>query len=200
MVESSLWTRRRFLIAGSAVAIGVLAVRRFGFYPDHVWTGSVLSEWEANTLAACVEALMPEQPGQLSNTGPSAMEVSAHVDRFLNGLPSSTLLEIRGMFFLIEHGTILGGRFSRFTRQSPTAQRELLLGLKDRGGLLEQAFEGIRSFVVLGWYQDPRTWQAIGYRGPLLTRPARARTLRKEDAGIYGRFVAASDQRPEGVE
>lgn len=198
--SGGLWTRRRFLIAGSTVAVGALFARRFGFYPDRPWSGSNLSEWEANTLAACVDALFPELPGQLPVGGPTALEVAAHIDRFLSGLPAATLLEIRGMFFVIEHGTILGGRFSRFTRQDPQTQRDLLLGLKDRGGLLGQAFEGIRAFVVLGWYQDPRSWSAIGYNGPLLTRPPRSVTLSAEDAGIYGRLVAKPGDRPEGIQ
>lgn len=200
MAESGRrWTRRRFLIAGSTVALGALFVRRFGFYPDHPWAGSVLSEWEANTLAACVEALMPELPGALPVPGPSAMEVAQHIDRFLNGIPASTLLEIRGMFFLIEHGTILGGRFSRFTRQDAATRRDLLLGLRDWGGLFGQAFEGIRAFVVLGWYQDPRSWEAIGYGGPLLPRPPRKVELLPEDAGVYGRLVAKPGDRPRGA-
>ena len=200
MTESGgRWTRRRFLIAGSTVAIGVLLVRRLGFYPDRPWAGTVLSEWEAHTLAACVGALIPEVAGDQVEHGPTPMEVAEHVDHFLNGVPASTLLEIRGMFFLIEHGTVLGGRLSRFTRQDAKTQRELLLGLKNWGGLLGQAFEGIRSFVVLGWYQDPRSWEAIGYTGPLLTRPARSQLLRREDAGIYGRLVATPSDRPKGT-
>lgn len=193
-------SRRTFLWLGAATAAGVLAAGRLGFYSADDWSGRVLGEWEASVLAAAAMALIPDTPGVLSRPGPAGMEIAQNVDRFLVGLPKPMLLEIHAMFGLIEHATLLNGSVQRFTRLDPHAQRAFLLRLQDMGGKFGQAFKGVRDLCLLGWYQDARTWAAIGYDGPMLERPAPPPVVHARDVtGKYKKLVAKPGARPKGA-
>ena len=50
----------------------------------------------------------------------------------------------------------------------------MLERLATMGTLPRQAYRGLRDLTLLGWYQDPRTWDALHYEGPLVgeDRPA----------------------------
>jgi D-cysteine desulfhydrase len=89
------------------------------------------------------------------------------VDRFLVTMARALQLEIHQLLGLVEHGTTpLGLRLSRFTRLPPDAREAFLLSLNARGGLMAQAFRGLRDLVLMGVYQDPAAWRGIGYAGP----------------------------------
>ena len=192
-------TRRKFLWIGGLGTAGALTIGRFGCYSLERWDGVVLAKWEAHTVAAAAEALIPDEPSQWPASGPSPMEVAQNVDQFLQGMPRPMLREVRGLFGLIEHGTLLGGRLSRFTRLSPDKRLDILVGLGDRGGLFAQVFDGIRSLCFVGWYQDPRTWEAIGYDGPLFDRPPPPPVLHPDQAMPYEELVAEPGSVPRGV-
>ncbi len=192
-------TRRKFLWLGGLGTVGALAAGRFGFYSRQRWQGQVLAKWEAHTVAGAAEALIPDEPGRWPAVGPSPMEVAGNVDRYLQGMPRPMLREIRGMFALIEHGTVLGRRLMRFTRLSAEKRLDVLLAIRDRGDLFDQAFEGIRALCVVGWYQDDRTWKNLGYDGPQLERPAPPPVPAPDNAGPYAELVAEPGSNPRGV-
>ncbi len=193
-------SRRKFLWLGGLGTLGLLTVGRLGFYGSAApLEGQVLARWEAHTLAAAAEALIPDEPGKWPATGPSPLEVAANVDRFLVGMPRGMLREIRAMFGFIEHGTFLGARLSRFTRLSAEKRLDVLVGLYERGGVPAEAFEGIRALCLVGWYQDDRTWEALGYGGPLMSRPAPPKAVTAEDAGGYADLMAKPGSAPQGV-
>ncbi len=110
----------------------------------------MLAPWEAHVLAAATPVL----------TGVSSVDglvVAANVDRFLVTMPRAVQLEIHQLLGLVEHGTTpLGLRLSRFTRLPPDAREAFLLSLNARGGLMAQAFRGLRDLVLMGVYQDAR--------------------------------------------
>ena len=163
-------SRRRLVIG--AVAVAGFSTLRLGFHPIIPGVkGHVLSNWEASVLAACVPVIIPDEPGGPMPPGPTPDEVAANVDRYLQGMPSFMRLEIHGLFALIEHGTGLGCGPMRFTRSSPVVRARMLANLGAMGTLPRQAYRGIRDLVLLGWYQDPRTWPAMGYEGPLIKAP-----------------------------
>jgi D-cysteine desulfhydrase len=82
-------------------------------------------------------------------------------------MPRAVQLEIHQLLGLVEHGTTpLGLRLSRFTRLPPDAREAFLLSLNARGGLMAQAFRGLRDLVLMGVYQDAAAWRGIGYPGP----------------------------------
>lgn len=155
----SRWGRRLFLL-GTVATLGACAAPRFMGYREVGWTGQVLSSWEAEVLAAAAQVMsgVPEVAG---------LRVAANVDRYLVPMPDKTRGEIHQLLALVEHGTtplaLLGARFTRLGRD---AREAYLLSLSARGGLLAQAFRGLRDLVMLGTYQEPSSWRGLGYSGP----------------------------------
>lgn len=188
---------RRGLLIGGAAAAALIGVARTTGYGDALpdWQGHELSRWEAQVLVAAAEAVIPDTPGLLPADGPSGAEVAANVDRYLRGMPAPMRAEVHGLFVLVEQGTLLGGRLSRLTKLDPAQRRAFLEGLGRRGGLVSVAARGIRDLCYVGWYQDPRTWRAIGYSGPL---------VKEQEPGVppretpYDALVAAPGVSPEG--
>ena len=193
-------TRRRFLwlaaIAGGSTALTL----RLGCYPDADWEGHHLARWEAHVVAAIALALIPDEPGQWPSEAPTPMEVAAHVDRYLRGFPRPMLREIRAMFAFLEQGTLAGCQFRRITRLDPADARTFLDRLRQQGGLFRQAFQGIRALIYVGYYQDDRTWSAIGYPGPQFDRPAPPKGISADDAGRYARWIAPAGDLPRGIQ
>ena len=193
------FSRRTFFWLGGLGAAGIVGLRRVGCYPSDEWDGQVLARREAHTLAASAEALIPDTPGQWPETGPSPMEVARNVDAYLLGMPRTILREIRGMFALIEQGTFLNWRLRRFTRLPAERRLDVLANLSERGGMLALAFEGLRALVYVGWYQDERTWEALGYTGPMLESEGPIAVPAPDDAGPYASLVAEHGATPRGV-
>jgi D-cysteine desulfhydrase len=181
---------RRAVLGGALAAAGALAVARVtGYPPAPGWSGQVLAAWEAHVLAAATEVL----------AGTSAVDglvVAANVDRFLVSMPPSSKSEIHQLLGLVEHGTTpLGLRLSRFTKLAPDAREAFLLSLRARGGLLAQAFRGLRDLVLMGVYQEPAAWKHLGYGGPW---PADARGPENDDA-THESFRAPAGASPKSA-
>lgn len=151
---------RRLVIAGGLAAAGAVAWARVTGYEPIAWTGTVLSSWEAQVIAAAAPVLS-------GVTHLDGLTVAANVDRFLLPMPPAMKLEIHQLMGLVEHGTGLGLQVRRFTRLDPDAREAFLLSLNVRGGLMAQAFRGLRDLVLMGTYQHAMSWGDIGYRGPL---------------------------------
>lgn len=204
--EHSAWhlSRRQVIGLGVAALGSALLVRRACFYdlelPDD-WAPAVLADWEVAVLVAAAGALIPDVPAELAMRGARAdgLFVAQRVDGFLQGLPGGMLLEIHAMFGLIEHGTMLGGYLTRFTRLDPAERLDFLQKLKNLGSKFTLAAVGIRDLCLLGWYANPRTWTGLGYDGPLLTRRAPRPVAARGHAGDYDRLLAAPGQLPRGV-
>lgn len=151
---------RRLVLLGGVAALGACAAPRFMGYREVGWSGSVLSSWEAQVVAAAAPVLS----GILDVPG---LVVAANVDRYLVPMPDKTRAEIHQLLALVEHGTTPLALFgARFTKLDRTAREAYLLSLDARGGLLAQAFRGLRDLVLLGTYQDARSWRGLGYTGP----------------------------------
>jgi D-cysteine desulfhydrase len=164
-------TRRRVLVAAGALAV-VASPIRFGFYDTPPNPGLVLSGMELQILAAAAEAVLSDAQGDERPLPPvDGHAIAARVDRFLHTMPTIAMLEVHGLFALIEHATLVNGRIRRFTRLSVGERRRFLLQLATLGTVPGQAARGIRDLVYLGTYQDPAVWPAIGYGGPLVDRP-----------------------------
>lgn len=161
--------RRRLLALGAGVGLLGGVWGRLGFYrTDRPWNGRVLSRREAAIVAAAAEALVPVEPGAALDSGPSWLEVAANVDRYLVGMPRSTLREVHALLTALEQGTFLGGRAARLTRLEPLARRAVLEAISERDPQLGLAVRALRDLCMLGVWQDERTWPAIGYGGPLV--------------------------------
>lgn len=168
-------SRRRFLELGlwGGVVLGVgglLAYRTTGYrLPEPLASRlTTLSLKEAVILGAITDRILAQdRPGD-----PSAQDVDAvaFIDRFVARLGSDDRRDLGGLLQLVEHGLPwLQGHLRRFTRLSPEAQDELLEAMSSRlGATLAGGFDALRSLCVLAYYRDPRTWDTIGYDGPLL--------------------------------
>jgi len=184
--------RRRFVAVGAAAAAGVAVGLRVGFHaPVAGWQGHVLFEWEGAVLRAAAEALVPDEPGGEIPGGVSPDEIALNVDRYLVGMPVGTHHQVHGLFAAIEHATALDGNFARFTRLAPAARRAFVEALAQRTDQLGQAAKGLRDFAYLGYYQDPRSWPQLGYRGPWIRDAQGSR-------GRYESLVAPAGATPPG--
>lgn len=151
---------RRVFLLGGAAALGACAMPRFFGYREIGWTGAVLQSWEAEVIAAAATTLS----GVAAVGG---LVVAANVDRYLVPMPDRVKTEVHELCALVEHGTTpLALMGKRFTKLDAAGREAWLLSLNARGGLLAQAFRGLRDLVMLGAYQDDRSWRGLGYAGP----------------------------------
>lgn len=188
--------RRRTMVAlGLGAAAAIAGVRLTGYRAWPGVSGYVLSSTEADILHSVAEALLPEEA-----RGPALDAIPGRVDRYLRGMPPSVQRDIHGMLSLLEHGTLaLGAHLHRMSALSPSERAAYLEGLSARGGLLAQAYRGVRDLVFLGYYQDPSTWGALGYEGPRVSlsyNPSGSDRLRFP---AYDDLVAPEGALPRGA-
>jgi hypothetical protein len=162
-------TRRRLILGGLGAAALMTWFRVSGYPPLPGWQGVVLAPWEAHVIRAAAEALLTSSvpPGVVA-------DIPIHVDRYLMGFPEPLLDQAHLLLAAVEHSTTpLGMRLSRFTNLQAADRERWLSDLSARGGVQGEIYRGIRDLVMLGCYQDPRTWEALGYGGPLVGRGRR---------------------------
>jgi D-cysteine desulfhydrase len=187
-------TRRRVIVALGAVAAAGVALRVSGYPSLPGWKGEVLAAWQAEVLAAAAEALLP--PGA---TAAQIAEIAARVDRMLVGMRLAVQREARAMLGLIEHGTPLGRRLHRFTRLPVEERAAYLEGLEARGGILSQAYRGLRDLCMLALYQQPSSWDAIGYEGPKMPLDYDPRGPSRWAWAAYDAMLAPDHLLPRGM-
>lgn len=181
--------RRRVLVAAGALALGTAIVRSLGYQTPGGWQGRVLSEREAVIVQAAAAALLP--PAPLDSKDLQALAQA--IDRYLTHLPPRTRLEVHALLLAVEQATLVGGHLARFSHL-PAADRAVLLARVGQwGGLGADIAGGMRDLVMLGYYQQPSVWPAIGYGGPQM--PAEDRPL----ADALQAQIAAPGQLPKGA-
>lgn len=193
-VAHARFDRRRFLI-GSALATGAMVVANLTGYPDlPQWPGRALTQREAVIVMAAAEALLPPAPPPGPGIGLLAWRpVAEAVDRYVATLPSALRSDLHALFIVIENGTPLAAHLSRFTHLTVSERQAFLATLHDRGGVLAQAYAGLRDLCMLGYYQLPATWGALGYPGPWV--PAEPRPRRPN----YAALVAPPGTLPKAL-
>lgn len=161
-------SRRQFLQVG---ALGSAALLLAGYWaapaadPSPAVGGKL--EWLTPLDAQIVSALAPVLLGL---PGVPASAVAAGVDRAVAGLPSATQREVRQLFDL------LGNRWARrwlVGVRSPwqlATSQELTQFLQrwreSRFALQCSAYQGLHRLIHAGWYGNPASWPALGYRQP----------------------------------
>ncbi len=182
--------RRRLLLATSAaVALAGGGYRLLGYTDVPTWRGRVLSAREVRIVMALGEALLPVQ----AQTEAHLLLVAQGVDRYLSGLPSKLQLLSRAALGAVEQATPLGRMAQRMTRQSAPDRRTLLVRLHELGGPLAEAARGARDLVLVGWYQQPAAWPAIGYEGPQVSASPRP------IAAKYAALIAPAGALPKAA-
>ncbi|HJR51350.1 MAG TPA: hypothetical protein VJ794_09615, partial [Gemmatimonadales bacterium] len=160
-------TRRGFLrdSAGGAAAIalaGALPAGCAADYPQAAVDGVTLVSLTPKEYAvarAAAEALLVDVP-----VNPAQVARSIDAELAVVGDPVRT--DLKTVLGLIEHLTVLGGRFGRFTSLEPAARRADLAGWStSRFALRRGAFQALRGFVsYFAWIQD-ETRPLTGFLG-----------------------------------
>ncbi len=161
VTPGALAARRRLLLALGVGATGVAVARVTGYDADD-WRGLVLSGPESRIVEAAAEALLA------SATAEQLRRVALGVDAYLRGMSPRGVAEVHALLAFVEHGTLLGGRMRRLTSLSPAEREQVVSSLARRGGLLRDAARGLEDLCALGFYQQPSTWPALGYTGPMV--------------------------------
>jgi len=188
--QQHLLTRRHLLAGAAAAAVVFAGIRTTGYAPHQA--GEVLGVRELHVVAAAARALLPLGPG------PSPLEVARNVDRYLVGMPAPIVRDIHLLLALVEQGTGLGCTPVRFTRLDIEARLAFLDRIRKLPEPIGSAYRGLRDLVLLGHYQDPATWPALGYEGPT----TRTRGLHGRPAPTPSRYddlIAQAGWLPTGV-
>lgn len=180
-------SRRRFVTVGLVGLAGLaVAVRTTGYRDLPGWQGQALSAREAWILAAAAEALLPPAPPL-----PEGWQgVASAIERYLSGTTPKLRREVAALLALVEQGTPLGGYLTRLTRLEPDDRRQALVRLGQHGGLLGDAWRGLRDLVMLGYYAHPASWPDLGYGGPPMPPGPRPRRP------AYAQLMAPAGGRP----
>ena len=175
-------SRRRFLIAGGlvggALAAGSALLMRGGGDEHYrsLLPGAmpvVLSMKELGVLSAFCDRALP--PAGDDDPGPRVTRVAERVDKELTFHTPTMQSDVKSALLLLEHGGVLHGQTTRFTRLSPDEQDSYLTRMGIEGNALErQVFANLKLLAVFFHYCDERTWKGIHYEGPFQPRKAPA--------------------------
>jgi hypothetical protein len=125
-----------------------------------------LTERQRRVAVALADTLLPS----LGDGDPAGGEiVGERIDELYDGLPAEQqkgLAKALGFFELVAVTT----RFRSFARMKPEA-RERYVSAWMRGGKTRRiVYRALRDTLHTVYYQDPRSWPAIGYAGPQVKR------------------------------
>lgn len=168
--------RRRFLQFSIGATVGLSALvlvgeRTFGRgLPRRILTPLALlhlSAQEAQTLRAVALRLLDGcDPGVQPDGGAA---VCLFVDRYLTALPKTQRQNVRGLLHLVELFPLATGKFARFGRLRAHEQDAMLADWQtSRVPLLRQGFCALKALCCLAYYDQPTSFAALGYSGPLL--------------------------------
>ncbi|MEX1184061.1 MAG: twin-arginine translocation signal domain-containing protein [Gemmatimonadota bacterium] len=161
-------TRRGFLrsAAGGTAAAAVASLVPAGCapqYPARAADGGALQSLtpkEYGVARAAAEAILVGVP-----VTPDV--VATRIDRELAVAGDPMRSDMKSVLGLMEHGTVLSFRRSRFTELSPE-ERRTVLGhwAGSRFNLRRAAFQAMRGFIVYFAYADDATRALTGFPGP----------------------------------
>jgi len=179
------FTRRRALVAAGALATTV-GLWRFSGYPAAPVGVRFLPDWAAAVLEAACPAVLA------SDLSPEdRSDIVRRIDAFVATQPLEIRVQVQGALALVEQGGgLLTADVRRFSHLAVEDRVAVLTALAARGGLVAEAGRAVRDLVVLGHFQRPESWAALGYAGPWVSETPRP------DA--YGALV--SDEPPPGFE
>ncbi len=160
--------RRGFLraSAGGAAAVALASAIPAGCAADYP---------QAEADGAALEALTPKEYAVARAAAEAVLvavpvppeRIARRIDRELARVGEPVRGDMKTVFALLEHLTILGGRFRRFTALEPGARLDYLHGwARSRFTLRRGAFQAVRAFVCFYAYCDDATRPLTGFPGP----------------------------------
>lgn len=172
-------SRRRFFRLGAAGTIalgagGLLAWHSSGYEVPSAVSRRLanLSEKEYLIVEALADRILRSDDGALPP--PREVDTALSVDALLSTLHPADRRDLLRLLHVIEHALPpWEGMLSRFTRLDGAEQDAVLEAMQSGSShLMRAGFEGIKSICALAYFRDDRTWEAIGYDGPLVGRRA----------------------------
>lgn len=160
-------SRRRFLKAGLSVGVGLAALAHGATAgaveaPPAV-SYKYLGEVEARVLDKLRRLLLPTDKAGLPSS--DDVQVMRNLDAQMGQLGPKARddlsLAIRGL----EYGSLLS--FSRFSRLDDAAAHKQLAAWQKGAFFKRGIVATIKSFVLLGYWRDPRTFSYLEYDGPV---------------------------------
>jgi hypothetical protein len=152
--------RRRFLqvgVAGAAVLVAARWLERAA--PD----GEIVAALAPVVLADALPAAPAERAAAIAR-------VVESVEGAILGLAPAAQREVRELFALLRFApTRLAttGLWKPLPEAAPGDIASFLVRWRDsRFDLLRAGYQGLTQLVQAGWYDDPRSWAAVGYPGP----------------------------------
>lgn len=132
--------------------------------------GAFLSTRERRVLAALARRMLPS--GGAFEAGADEIGVADKLDAFLVTADPAIAGNFRAGLWLLELGApALEPGLSFFTSMAPERQDRFLASLpKSRFSTPRELFSGYKRACFFAFYDDPRSWPAIGYDGPWLGR------------------------------
>lgn len=175
MLKQVHQSRRGFLKAGGATAAGIAILglagvaapggEHYGAFLEGE-SPTALSNKEFAVLTAASETLIG-QAGDLPSVRDT--RTSARIDRELSIVQGRLLTDVKASLLYIEYAPMLAGFGSRFTCMASSERTAYMERLSHTDDALERSiFFGLRFLTIFFFYSDNRTWNHLGYGGPLV--------------------------------
>ena len=168
-------TRRRFLRWGlglSAAAVaGFALLRRSPRDATTLPSGfSTLTVQEYVLFGRLAQIMLPTSGTALPE--PAQIPVAANADRLLAGLRPDIRQQLGLGLALFDNAAVLtGGHFGRFVDLPDAAATAYLDSWVNSKSVPQRAIAGAAMRLVkTAYWQDPRTWVAVGFAGPVSRR------------------------------
>ncbi len=183
-------SRRNLLFAllGTGIVASGIIINRSTGYPNSNCHYKILSSTEAYILKQSFTVILPSsiiENEELLN------KIVMNIDAYLYTLPENLQADIHMMLTAIEQITFLGFNLNRFSDLNNEAKNEYLIKLNTMGGLLRQAYKGLRDICFLGYYQMNQSWHELQYNGPIVQDGFRAPDNK------YGNLIAKENAYPK---
>jgi hypothetical protein len=151
----------------------VVRTRGYGAVPGRKLL--TVSPWQYVVIQHVARRITaPDRPGDPSIPTADELDVAGFVDGWLVRMRAGVRRDLGRFFAFVEHlAPLRSGFASRFTRLGAAEQDEVLRSIEaSSSDLLRAGFDGLKSLILMGFYGDARSWNIVGYDGPLVGRPA----------------------------
>ncbi len=153
-----LLSRRRVLGGGAFLVLGLLSGALFARRPLPQLDSPCLGSGPLRTLQLALAALLDDDD--------RAASLARGVDTFLATGDPVAASQLRMALRLLEHGSVLFGRFSRLDADGRVTVLRAWEG--SRVNTRRQVFQALRRLAAFSGYSDPRSWDEIAYEGTWL--------------------------------
>lgn len=164
--ESSLPLRRRTLLIGASLGALGAALASIGWRLGRTYapTGRTylhLTQGEATMIEALAETM---SPGDGTSPSPKEINVAGYIDAHMDRLSTGARTQLRAMFWLFEHGTLVfAWSWKRFTDLDDAAKLQYLQSWMDSpNGIRRSLMLALRGALGFAYFSHPRVEAILG--------------------------------------